>query len=210
MIYAYGDDGSDEKRERVLAVAVIAGYDSWWEELEAKWMKRCKSIPFHATDCESDQGDYRHVPHEENKLMYRDLTTLLAESKVGGVGIAIDLRAQIGTFSRGSLELTYYRAFLECMTRTAQCAENLGEVAELTFDIGSENEYNAALLYKTMRDGDRQMLEWLHPKISFIPWRESARVQTADLLAYEAWKALDHTVGEVKRRRKSWEALRRD
>ena len=33
-------------------------------------------------------------------------------------------------------------------------------------------------------------------------------MQTADLLAYEAWKALDHTVGPVKRRRKSWELLR--
>ena len=30
----------------------------------------------------------------------------------------------------------------------------------------------------------------------------------ADLLTFEAWKALDHTVGEVKRNRKSWEVLR--
>ncbi|MGP8227192.1 MAG: hypothetical protein ACLQGT_13690 [Terracidiphilus sp.] len=28
------------------------------------------------------------------------------------------------------------------------------------------------------------------------------------MLAYEGWKALDHTVGPVKRARKSWEALR--
>jgi hypothetical protein len=28
------------------------------------------------------------------------------------------------------------------------------------------------------------------------------------LLAFEAWKALDHTVGPVKRTRKSWELLR--
>jgi hypothetical protein len=33
-------------------------------------------------------------------------------------------------------------------------------------------------------------------------------VQAADLLAFEARKALDHTVGPVKRTRKSWELLR--
>jgi hypothetical protein len=41
-----------------------------------------------------------------------------------------------------------------------------------------------------------------------VPWRESPRVQAADLLAFEAWKALDHTIGPVKRKRKSWELLR--
>lgn len=41
-----------------------------------------------------------------------------------------------------------------------------------------------------------------------MSWRESPRLQTADLLAFEAWKALDHTVGPIKRTRKSWEVLR--
>jgi hypothetical protein len=144
---------------------------------------------------------------KENKNLYRDLTTILAESKVGGIAIAIDLIAQHEVFPN-SLELAYYRAFLECLASTAVCAKNMGEVAELTFDISTENEYNAGLLYKTMRDGDPELLEWLHPKISFVPAKESARAQTGDLLAYEAWKALDHTVGRVKRKRKSWEVLR--
>lgn len=38
VIYAYGDDGSDEKRERVTAVSVIAGYEEWWREVEAQWI----------------------------------------------------------------------------------------------------------------------------------------------------------------------------
>ncbi len=207
MIYVYGDDGADEKRQRVTAVSVIAGYDDWWEELEAKWVKRCEGIPFHANECESDQGAYKTRSHVENKAMYRDLATLLAESKLGGVAIAIDLAAMQKIFP-GSLELAYYRAFLECLTRTADCAQNLGEIAELTFDISTENEYNAAYLYKVMRDDDPVLMEWLHPKISFVSWRESARVQTGDLLAYEGWKALDHTVGTMKRTRGSWELLR--
>ena len=93
MIYAYGDDGSDEKRERVTAVAVIAGYEHWWQNVEDQWIVRCGGIPFHATDCESNQGDYAGIAHEENKAMYRDLTGILAASSLGGIGIAIDLVA---------------------------------------------------------------------------------------------------------------------
>jgi hypothetical protein len=207
VIYVYGDDGADAKKERVTAVSVIAGYEDWWQDLETKWLAGCNGIPFHANECESDLGDYKGIAHEQNKAMYRDLTMLLAESKVSGVAIAMDLIAQQKIFP-GSLELAYYRAFLQCLDGTATLAKNRGEVAKLTFDISTENEYNAGLLYKTMRDSDSELLKWLHPEISFVPWRESARVQTGDLLAYEAWKVLDHTVGQVKRRRKSWEVLR--
>jgi hypothetical protein len=207
LIYVYGDDGSDEKKERVTAVSVIAGFEDWWQEIEAKWVPRCEGIPFHATDCESNQGDYRNRSHDSNKAMYRDLTTILAESRVGGIGIAIDLVTQRRIFP-GSLELAYYRAFLECLQRIGRLARNLNEVAQLTFDISIEKEYNAGLLYKTLRDSDPELLQWLHPEISFVHWRDSARVQTADLLAYEAWKALDHTVGPNKRKRISWEVLR--
>lgn len=207
MIYVYGDDSADARKERVIAVSVIAGYEDWWKELEEKWVARTGGIPFHANECESDQGDYKNIDHKENKTLYRDCVTLLVESKVGGIAIAMDLTAQRKVFPY-SLELAYYRSFLECLDRVKELAKNLGEVAELTFDISTENEYKARLLYKIMRDGDPELLQWLHPTISFVPWRESPRLQTADLLAFEAMKALDHTVGPVKRRRASWEALR--
>ena len=207
MIHVYGDDGADAKKERVVAVAVIAGTEEWWQNVEDQWIVRCGGIPFHATDCESDQGDYKNIPTEENKAMYRDLTGILASSLLGGIGIAIDLAAQTKIIP-GALPLAYYRAFLECVERAANVAENLGEIAELTFDISTENEHNAGLLYAWARNGDARFRKWLAPEISFVPWRKSPRVQTADLLAFEAWKALDHTVGPVKRTRKSWELLR--
>jgi len=207
VIHVYGDDGADAKKERVVAVAVIAGTEEWWQNVENQWIVRGAGVPFHATDCESNQGDYKNFPKDENKAMYRDLTGILASSLLGGIGIAIDLTAQKKIIP-GALPLAYYRAFLECIERVAYVAENLGEIAELTFDIGTENEYNAGLLYSWVRNGDARFCKWLAPKILFVPWRESPRVQTADLLAFEAWKALDHTVGPVKRTRKSWELLR--
>ena len=207
MIYAYGDDGSDSKSERVMAVSIVAGFEEWWEEVEAQWTVRCGGIPFHATDCESDWNDYKDIPHEENKATYRDLTGILAASKVGGIGIGIDLLAQKKILPNAP-PIAYFRAFTECLEKVANVAQNLNEVCEITYDIGQNNEYNAGQVYAWLRESDERLCRLLHPKISFVSWRDSARVQTADLLAFEAWKALDHTVGEVKRTRKSWEVLR--
>jgi hypothetical protein len=207
VIHVYGDDGGDAKKERVLAVSVIAGTEEWWQDIEDQWVVRCAGIPFHATDCESNYGDYQNISNEENRALYRDLTGILAASMVGGIGIAIDLTAQKKILPK-ALPLAYYRAFLECVERAANVAQNLGEIAELTFDISTENEYNAGLLYSWARNGEARFREWLAPKISFVPWRESPRVQAADLVAFEAWKALDHTVGPIRRTRKSWELLR--
>ena len=207
VIYAYGDDGSDEKQKRVTAVSIIAGYEDWWQELEDQWIVRCGGIPFHATDCESDHGSYRGISHNQNKAMYADLTGILAASKVGGIGIGIDLTAQNKIFPN-ALPMAYHRAFIECLERVANVAEKEGEVCEITYDISKENEANAATLYAWMREGDERLCRLLHKKISFASWRESPRLQAADLLAFEAWKAIDHTVGTVKRKRKSWELLR--
>ena len=207
MIYAYGDDGADEKKKRVVAVSIMAGYEEWWRELEDQWTVRCGGIPFHATDCESDQKSYKNIPHQENKATYRDLTGILAASRIGGLGIAIDLVAEKEVFPNAP-PIAYHKAFIECLDRLTNVAENLSEVCEVTYDIGEENEYHAASLYAWLRERDERFCRFLHPKISFVPWRESARLQAADLLAFEAWKALDHTVGSVKRTRKSWEVLR--
>ncbi len=206
MINVYGDDGADEKKERVISISALGASESEWRDVEQKWIERCNGVPFHAVDCESDQGDYRGRPHKENKLLYRDLTTILAESFVGGVAIAVDLTAQREMFPY-SLEMAYYRAFIEVLSGCARLGQIEGDIVELTFDISSENEFNAALLYGVMRDGDEDFVKWLHPRLSFVPWRDSARVQMADLLAYEGWKALDHAVGPINRTRRSWQAL---
>ncbi|HXZ80946.1 MAG TPA: hypothetical protein VEG30_13535, partial [Terriglobales bacterium] len=207
VIYAYGDDGSDAKHERVIAVSIIAGYEEWWQELEDQWTVRCGGIPFHATDCESDCGDYQGIPHDQNKAMYADLTGILASSSVGGIGIGIDLVAQTKIFPN-ALPMAYHRAFIECLERVANVAEREKDVCKVAYDISKENEYNVRQLYTWMREGDERLYRLLHPELSFVSWRDSARVQAADLVAFEAWKALDHTVGSVRRKRKSWELLR--
>jgi hypothetical protein len=137
VIYVYGDDSADEKKERVVAVAVIGGTEETWSVVENKWLARTRGVPFHANDCESDQGDYKNNKHADNKALYRDLTTILAESDLGGLGLAIDVVAQQKIFP-GSFELAYYEAFLEALTVSAKVAKSAGQIAELTFDISAD------------------------------------------------------------------------
>jgi hypothetical protein len=210
VIYAYGDDGSGANHERVIAVSIIFGYEQWWQELEDQWVVRCGGIPFHATDCESNppRGDYRgRLSHDEAKALYRDLTGILASSRLGGVGVGMDLVAKRRVFPNAP-PIDYYRAFLECLQHAAGLAERVGEICEITYDVSKENEANAALLYGQLRESEERFRRWLHPKLSFESCRDSARLQAADLLAFEAWKALDHTVGPIQRKRQSWKLLR--
>lgn len=207
VIFVYGDDSSDEKKERVSAIGIIIGSKESWDLFEPKWVARNKGIPFHARDCESDQGDFKKFDHKENKTLYRDLVTMLAESDLGGLGTAIDIAAQQKIIPN-SLDFTYYRAFVEMLTKISRFAARYGEIAKFSFDISSENEYNAGQIYSYFRENEPEMFQHFHPEISFAPAREYPRIQVADLMAFEAMKALDHTVGPIKRIRKSWEVLR--
>jgi hypothetical protein len=208
MMFVYGDDSSDEKRQRVCAVAVVLGTEERWQQLESQWIARTRGVPFHARDCESDQGDYRNITHQQNKDLYKDLTMMLASSGLGGCTIAIDLMAQRDIFP-DSPDISYYKAFVEILelVKTDVCVR-LGHKAKFKFDISTENEYNAGLIYKSTRDDSPEMLELFASKISFGAAKECPRLQAADLLAYEGMKILDNKIGPKQRpTRKSWETL---
>jgi hypothetical protein len=175
MIFIYGDDSADEKRERVCAIAVVAGSEAAWREIEEKWIPRNGNIPFHAKDCESDKGDNEHSSHEDNKKLYRDCTTILAESKLGGLGLAIDLVAQKQIFPQ-ALNLAYFTAFSQVLERCAHLAMNYNDSAKLLFDISTQNEYNAGLLYAWARGNDPRLLERLDPEIAFAQARSRPRI----------------------------------
>jgi hypothetical protein len=211
VILVYGDDSADEKRQRVAAVSGLVGTEQQWRDLEMAWIARTRGIEFHAKDCESDFGDYAPRPgedpnevHRRNKALYRDLATMLANSSIGGLGVAIDITAQKKIFP-DSLDLSYYKAFLEIVEGMKNCATHHREIAKFTFDINLETEYNAGLLFAMVRENEPSWAPFLDPEISFVQARHSPRLQAGDLLAYEAMKALDHAVGPIKRWRASWD-----
>jgi hypothetical protein len=206
VFFLYGDDSSDEKRERCVSVAVVVGDEGEWRLIEEKWKARLNGIPFHANDVESDQGDFSNTTHEENKALYKDLVTYLVESDLAGWGFAIDLVARRNNFP-DCADVSYYNAFSNILYRAERMCAASGRKAKFTFDISTENHYNAGYIYHMVRNNDKACHVMFESEVSFVQARECTRVQVGDLMAFESMKALDNTIGPKKRRRRSWDAL---
>ena len=206
MIFIYGDDSYDEQQQRVCAVAVVFGREDQWKQFEDKWTARNGTIPFHARDCESDQGDYRVFCHRQNKELYKDCATMLAVSGLGGCSIAINLMARQNVFP-ASEDIAYYHAFANLMERIKDLCVRLTVRAEFIFDIHTDSQYNAGALFDSALHESPEMLE-MFSKLSFGRASECPRLQAADLFAFESMKRLDNDIGPKKRPlRKSWLAL---
>jgi hypothetical protein len=207
MLFVYGDESMDERKQRVCAVAGIVGAEDSWRDLESKWIARTGGIPFHAKECDSDQGDYADKQHAENKALYKDLAILMAEANLAGFGVAIDLIAQQRVWP-DALDISYYKAFLHVLLKMKKVADYFGENLQFTFDSRLESEHNAALLYDSIREDEPGCLERFASKVSFQFSKDNPRIQVADLFARETMKALDNIIGPTKRGdRKSWLAL---
>jgi len=208
VLLVYGDESMDETQQRVCAVVGIIGREENWDALERQWTLRTNGVPFHANDCDSDQGDYKGRPHLENKALYRDLVILLANSGLAGYGQAIDLIAKTKVFPEVE-DITYYTAFQRVVFAVKNFAHRTGDIAKLTFDMRVESAHNAGFIYRSLRENELDWAPNLASDITFEFAKKNTRIQVADLFAREAMKALDNVIGPVKREiRKSWQALR--
>jgi hypothetical protein len=206
MFLCYGDESSDETKQRVFAVSGVVGTEETWSNLQEDWLLRTNGIAFHAKDCESDQGDYRSTPHAENQSLYRDLTTLVAESGLCGWSFAIDLAAQRRVFPNAP-DLAYYKGFTEVIEAMNRFATHYAQDVSFAFDSRRESNFNAGILYQMFR-GATTIDVPDDETLRFASARDEPRLQVADLVAREAMKALDNQVGPKKRPpRKSWMAL---
>lgn len=209
VLKAFGDESYDDGKKRVFAVAGLMGTQEEWDELEGIWIDRTGGKIFHATDCESDQGDYKGIPHSENQKLYRDLTKILVEkTKMMGYGASIDLEEHRRIFPGLPDDLAYCTCFNEVVKYLAHLAGlHIPKVGVgFMFEFNEEAEFGAEALYKSIRSSK----EWgplLADTISFGD-KSQVGLQAADLIAREAMKDLDNTVGPVKRKqRQSFTAL---
>ncbi len=210
FLSGFGDDSADETRKRVFAVASVVADDSAWESLERKWLDRTGGIPFHATDCDSDQGDYATIPHTENKRLYKDLSILLAESGVWGFGAAADLAGHDEFFPGVHPEMSYHNCFQKVVNFWVhRAADWKAKHIKFSFDARIQSDFNAGYLYSMMvNDKTQPHHHLLADEVSFLCSRKNPRIQIGDLYARECMKYLDNMFGPVKRPvRKSMQAL---
>lgn len=213
MYAAFGDESHDEASERVYAVAGLFGDDNQWAALEDKWLQRTEGRVFHAADCETDHGVFSDRPHQENQKLYKDLTILLAESRLMGFGAALDMVAFQNVFVDHLEEIPYYKCFREVIVQLTKHAYRSipRDRVKFTFDQRLEIQYNAAALYQYMAqlpESDWECAPLLFEELSFAS-RKAIGIQAADLLARETMKHLDNMIGPVVRpMRRSMATLR--
>ncbi len=209
FLSGFGDDSADETKSRVFAVASIVADDDVWRELEHSWLERNRGIPFHATDCDSDQKRYADSPHSENKALYKDLVQILAGSGARGFGVVVDLAAHRKFFPNVPAEMSYHFCFERVVSFLADYAVRAGaSEIKLNFDNRLETNFNAAYLYSVMLRDDWPNRRVLAGDVSFLCSDKNPKIQVGDLYARECMKFLDNIVGPVKReKRKSMIAL---
>ena len=204
VLSVFADDASDAKSERIFVVAGVMGTQEEWDNLETKWLARTSGQIFHATDCESDRGDFKNIPHEQNKKLYKDLTKLLAETPMMGFGSAIDINAY-RTFMEGALEdAPYFHCFVRVILYFVKWTRVIipQQKVKFTFDINPKTRFNAAFLYDNLlcrRREYTQYTQYMDKDLSFAT-RETVGIQVADLFTYEVMKHFDNQFGPVKRR----------
>jgi hypothetical protein len=208
----HGDESADETKSRVFAVSGVFGSEQDWDDLKRAWVERTGGRIFHATECETNQGDFSETSDPENKALYKDLTQLLCESRLMGRSSAMDMVGWNKHFAGALEDIPYLTCFRNVVYECGHLASLSlpKDNVEFTFDQHPETNHNAGVLYTYMA----QRKEWaaspyLHQKISFAS-RKYVGIQVADLLARETMKHLDNQVGPVKRPiRRSFDALLR-
>ena len=211
MLSVFGDESHDGKSERVFVVAGICGTQEEWDPLVGKWLARTDGKVFHAADCESDRGNFKGIPHDQNLKLYEDLTILLSESGLTGVGVAFDVATFHRLFPQTLNDVGYYKAFMEVIKFYAKVAATCRpeERVKFVFEQRLETDYNAAALYRYLRN----LPEWRYHaalgEIGFSDKDGATELQAADLLARETMKIFKvlFSGGTIEKGRKSAIAL---
>jgi hypothetical protein len=186
-----GDESHDPTKSRVFAVAGLLGDAHTWDSFRSKWTARTGGIVFHAADCESGYGDFKHIGEADRHRLHRNLTSLLADSNLLGWGCVIDVKGCRDVFPEtvnDMPDMVYYDCFLKTVVRLCDLASRFipSDRVEFTFDRHRETQYNSGLLYNWLSTHRPQAAD----VIKFGTRREVG-VQAADLWAREVMKRCD-------------------
>jgi hypothetical protein len=192
MICVYGDESHDELEQRVYAVAGLMGTQEEWDRVKLIWVARTGEKPFHAVDCESDQGDYRGLPHEDNQKLYVDLLNILAESAIEGYGMDLEIGAY-RAYHGGNFQ--HLHCFEKVVRHFCDRGINLNKKVKFTFHTNLKIEADATSLYHLMVNSDETKLSTcMDDEVSFAS-NKKVEIQVACLWARECMKHVDNLIG---------------
>ncbi len=211
VVYSvYGDESSDQGKSRVFAVAGLFGSEDDWYGVRNEWIKRTDGKIFHAADCECGKGEYANTSRSDNLALYKDLTKIIAQSRLLGFGSALSIahfKKYVGQFLG---EEPYYLCFNIVVTQLTRAAAMClpPDTVKFSFDRNFDTQHNASMLYGYLANLEEwEERKYMADEISFVT-RKEIGIQAADLVARETMKELDRIItGKPRFRRKSISAL---
>jgi hypothetical protein len=212
MLSVYADDSSDEKAERIFAVAGIIATQEEWDAIKLKWISCTGGKIFHATDCESGYGDYKGISREQRLMEYKELTKIIAQSNMMGIGYAIDVAAYRKYIPDALEDAPYFHCFVRVILDFVKLTRWIipQQTVKFIFDINPKTRFNSAFLYNNLlaiRQGYEQYTVYMEDEIGFATNR-TVGIQVADLFTRETMKHFDNIFGPTKRPiRKSMDKL---
>lgn len=180
------------------------------DAIDGPWKDRLNGRIFHAADCEFGHGEFSNLKPGEGRQIFRDLTTLIVNSKLCGWGTAVNVAEYKQSFPHDFEDAPYLWGFgdvLRHVTELTSVVLSPDQLTEVIFDRNEPIEYNANALYEWMRVSKR-LGKYLADKLSFA-CRRTVGIQVADLFAREVMKNLDaHLSGSKRMTRTSFRKLR--
>jgi len=204
MLILYGDDSFDETHSRVFAAGAVVARQEQWDIFLPDWVARNpKERPFHATDCDSDQGNFKGRDHEENKRLYADNVRQFVNSPLMGAGVAISIPDywRLFPFAPADKWWPYYMCFAGAIGAICEIARLSipPEDIKVTFDNDPAKEVDSTRVFEFIAKQPGDVSCCLQHGIEFRDHRDRPGLQVADLLARESMKALDNQIGPKQR-----------
>ena len=93
ILQAYFDDSSDGKRQRYSAVGGLMGNSAQWDRFDLLWAAATNKLehPFHATDCESQGGQFDGWQKHECDTLIKNLVEIVFGAAIHSYGSIVPI-----------------------------------------------------------------------------------------------------------------------
>ena len=207
MLTVYGDESSDEKRDRVFTVVGIIGTEENWERFAINWNNRTGGMPYHATDCLAGYGNYREWPENKRIRLHHDLCWILAESdgfiaSSHSIDVASFNQVYPGADKDEPFYLCFQHIIVELVTLTKVFNQKKDDQHKQNVKFifhERQDKYNVGILYDRMEKLDQwnEYTTYMEPSIEFAFSEKYVGLQAADLWAFEVRKDFDNLLRSI-------------
>ncbi|MGB8028517.1 MAG: hypothetical protein WCF30_02530 [Terracidiphilus sp.] len=190
---------------RVMTVGGWIGEEREWRRLENQW-QRCidrqnssarqdqQISRFHAAEMNGYKEEFAHWDKPMSERFCGKLVNLLTRRQMGGICIGADMDAIKAVFPEDDpnrRDSVYALCIKQAMVEIGHIMQHFfpGDQVALIHDHGDWDEQALAGYNKMVDDPQWISRKYFH-SITPLTWRQSIGLQPADMLAYEAFKAL--------------------